>query len=28
TFEITMRAHGKLPADGPVAAVPTPAAAA
>jgi UDP-glucose 4-epimerase len=28
TFEITMRAHGKLPAEGPVAAVPTPAAAA
>jgi UDP-glucose 4-epimerase len=28
TFEITMRAHGKLPADGPAAAVPTPAAAA
>jgi UDP-glucose 4-epimerase len=28
TFEITMRAHGKLPADGPVAALPTPAAAA
>jgi UDP-glucose 4-epimerase len=28
TFEITMRAHGKLPADGPSPAVPTPAAAA
>jgi UDP-glucose 4-epimerase len=28
TFEITMRAHGKLPADGPSVAVPTPAAAA
>src|SRR3954470_3011006 len=28
TFEITMRTHGKLPAGGPVAAVPTPAAAA
>jgi UDP-glucose 4-epimerase len=28
TFEITMRAHRKLPSDGPVAAVPTPAAAA
>jgi UDP-glucose 4-epimerase len=28
TFEITMRAHGKLPADGPAPAVPTPAAAA
>jgi UDP-glucose 4-epimerase len=28
TFEITMRAQGKLPADGPVAAMPTPAAAA
>jgi UDP-glucose 4-epimerase len=28
TFEITMRAHGKLPGDGAVAAVPTPAAAA
>jgi UDP-glucose 4-epimerase len=28
TFEITMRAHGKLPADGPAVAVPTPAAAA
>jgi UDP-glucose 4-epimerase len=28
TFEITMRTHGKLPATGPSAAVPTPAAAA
>jgi UDP-glucose 4-epimerase len=28
TFEITMRAHGKLADAGPVAAVPTPAAAA
>ena len=28
TFEITMRAHGKLPAAGPEPAVPTPAAAA
>ncbi len=28
TFEITMRAHGKLAGTGPVAAVPTPAAAA
>ncbi|MEA2409561.1 MAG: UDP-glucose 4-epimerase [Thermoleophilaceae bacterium] len=28
TFEITMRAHGKLPADGGVAAVPAPAPAA
>jgi UDP-glucose 4-epimerase len=28
TFEITMRAHGKLPDPGPAAAVPTPAAAA
>jgi UDP-glucose 4-epimerase len=28
TFEITMRAHGKLASHGPVAAVPTPAAAA
>ena len=28
TFEITMRAHGKLTSDGPAAAVPTPAAAA
>jgi UDP-glucose 4-epimerase len=28
TFEITMRAHGKLPAVGPEPAVPTPAAAA
>ena len=28
TFEITMRAHGKLPDAGPVAAAPTPAPAA
>jgi hypothetical protein len=28
TFEITMRAHGKLADAGPAAAVPTPAAAA
>jgi UDP-glucose 4-epimerase len=28
TFEITMRAHGKLPAGGPEPALPTPAAAA